>query len=180
MKHFLLFFLIGISFLAQTTSSQAVVQSFGAATRNDFFVSDSFKKTEPKQNQLEKKQIEQETKQDPNAGYGYAKKYASKRFKIYSGYITIEQKNIPAKITVAQESTIQINLQENPDSFWIIELNEKVGKIVKNELNGNQRTLIIQAIAKGNTRLILDCLSKKDNKFKVIFSKRMNLSVVEP
>lgn len=180
MKQILLFFLIGISFLTQTTSSLAVVQSFGDAIRNDFFVSDSFKPAESKTDQSEKNQIEQEKKQNDNTGYGYAKKYAAKLFKTYSGYITIEQENIPSKITVTKESTIQINLQENSDSFWIIELDKKIGKIVKNKVNGNKRTLIIQAIAKGNTRLILDNISTKNNKYKVIFSKRMNLSVVEP
>ena len=121
----------------------------------------------------------QETLKNPNAGYGYTKKYASKLFKTYSGYITIEQKNIPSRIGVTKGSTIQFNLKETPDAIWYVELDEKIGKIISNKVNGNQRILIIQAINAGNTRLFLDNISIKDKKYKVIFSKKMSLLVDE-
>ena len=121
----------------------------------------------------------QETPKNPNAGYGYTKKYASKLFKTFSGYITIEQKNIPSRIGVTKGSTLQINLKETPDAIWNVELDEKIGKITSNKVNGNQRILIIQAINSGNTRLFLDNISIKDKKYKVIFSKKMSLLVDE-
>ena len=123
--------------------------------------------------------IEENKPQNPHAGYGYTKKYASKLFKSYSGYITIEQKNIPSRIGVTKGSTIQINLQETPDTIWNIELDEKIGKITLNKVNGNQRTLVIQAVNSGSTRLFLDNISIKDNNYRVIFSKKMSLMVDE-
>lgn len=129
----------------------------------------------------DKENIETRTEQifpqNPDAGYGYTKKYASKLFKTYSGYITIEQKNIPNRLSVTQGSTIQINLLEKPDTIWYVELNEDVGRIMLNKVEGNKRTLVIRTINEGKTRLFLDNISIKNNKYKVIFSKKMSLLV---
>lgn len=118
-------------------------------------------------------------KQNPNAGYGYAKKYANKLFKNYSGHITIEQENIPSRLGVTVGSTIQFNLQETPDAIWSVELDEEIGKILLNKAHNNQRTLVIEAVAEGNTRIFLDNISIKDNKYRVLFKKKMSLLVDE-
>lgn len=116
---------------------------------------------------------------NPDAGYGYTKKYASKLFKTFSGHITIEQENIPKRLSVTKGSTIQFNLTETPNAFWNVDLDEKIGKILINQVNGNQRFLVIQAVAPGNTRLFLDHISTQKNKFKVIFNRNMSLLVDE-
>lgn len=121
----------------------------------------------------------QDKPQNPNAGYGYTKKYASKLFKTYSGHITIEQKNIPSRLGVTKGSTIQFNLLETPDTIWHIEIDKKIGKISSNKADGGQRILVIQAIDTGTTPLFLDNISIKDNKYRVIFSKKMSLVVDE-
>lgn len=117
--------------------------------------------------------------QNPDAGYGYTQKYASKLFKSYSGYITVEQKDIPKRLSITKGSTLQINLIETPDSIWNVELDENIGKITINKVQGNRRILVIHAINTGSTRLFLDNVSIKDNKYRVIFSKKMSLTVEE-
>ena len=124
-----------------------------------------------------KKKKKYRTKQNPYAGYGYSKKYAKKLFKTFSGHITIEQENIPQRLGVTKGSTIQLNLEETPDTIWSIDLDEKIGKITVNRVTGQKRIVIIQAVASGNTRLFLDNISIKDKKYRVIFSKKMTLLV---
>ncbi len=118
-------------------------------------------------------------KQNSNAGYGYAKKYANKLFKTYSGHITIEQENIPSRLGVTVGSTIQFNLKETPDAIWSVELDEEIGKILLNKAHNNQRTLVIETIAEGNMRIFLDNISIKDSKYRVLFKKKMSLLVDE-
>ena len=122
---------------------------------------------------------EEDTPQNPDAGYGYTQKYASKLFQTFSGYITVEQKDIPNRLGVTKGSTIQFNLVETPDAIWAVELDEKIGKILRNSSDGKTRTLVIQAVAAGNTRLFLDNISTKDNDYRIIFSKKMSLLVDE-
>ena len=74
-------------------------------------------------------------------------------------------------------STIQLNLEETPDTIWSIDLDEKIGKITVNRVTGQKRIVIIQAVSSGNTRLFLDNISIKDKKYRVIFSKKMTLLV---
>lgn len=124
-----------------------------------------------------KKKKKYRTKQNPDAGYGYSKKYAKKLFKTFSGHITIEQENIPQRLGVTKGSTIQLNLEETPDTIWSIDLDEKIGKITVNRVTGQKRIVIIQAVSSGNTRLFLDNISIKDKKYRVIFSKKMTLLV---
>ena len=97
----------------------------------------------------DKENIETRTEQifpqNPDAGYGYTKKYASKLFKTYSGYITIEQKNIPNRLSVTQGSTIQINLLEKPDTIWYVELNED-GTALKNPATAKDDKILIAGI----------------------------------
>ena len=136
----------------------------------------SQKETSSKTSTVKKKK-KYRTKQNPDAGYGYSKKYAKKLFKTFSGHITIEQENIPQRLGVTKGSTIQLNLEETPDTIWSIDLDEKIGKITVNRVTGQKRIVIIQAVASGNTRLFLDNISIKDKKYRVIFSKKMTLLV---
>ena len=139
------------------------------------------KETSSTSQKNEKAQTQSKTQQmsNPNAGYGYTQKYASKLFQTFSGYITIEQKNIPNRLGVTKGSFIQFNLEEIPESIWSIEIDENIGKILKNEVVENQRVVVIQIIASGNTRLFLDNISVKDNKYRTIYSKKMSLLVDE-
>ena len=136
----------------------------------------SQKETSSKTSTVKKKK-KYRTKQNPDAGYGYSKKYAKKLFKTFSGHITIEQENIPQRLGVTKGSTIQLNLEETPDTIWSIDLDEKIGKITVNRVTGQKRIVIIQAVSSGNTRLFLDNISIKDKKYRVIFSKKMTLLV---
>lgn len=107
----------------------------------------------------------------------YSKAYAKKIFKSYSGYITIEQENIPRRLNVTKGSYVQFNLTEKEDAIWHFDLNEDIGKIILNKVENGKRTLVIMAIAPGNTRLFLDNISVKDNNFRSLFSKDMLLMV---
>lgn len=107
----------------------------------------------------------------------YNKHYASKLFSTLSGHITIEQKNIPKRIGITQGSTIQLNLKNDPNTLWFFELDNKVAKIKSDKANGDQRTVIIETVGKGNTKMILDYLSTKTSEYKVILSKRMLIMV---
>ena len=90
------------------------------------------------------------------------KHYASKLFSSLSGHITIEQKNIPRKISVTQGSTVQLNLENDPDTLWT---------------SGNVRTVVFETVGRGKTRIIMDYISTKTSAYKVIFTKRMLLMV---
>lgn len=107
----------------------------------------------------------------------YTKSYASKLFQTYSGHITIEQKNIPKKIAVTKGSTIQLNLENKPETIWYIVNDDKVAKIKTNKENGSVRNVILEASGKGSTMLILDNILTKDNDYKVLTTKRMRLIV---
>lgn len=130
----------------------------------------------PKQQNIQKKTS---STKDPNAGYGYTQKYASKLFKAYSGYITIEQENIPRKLNIVKGSSIQFNLTEIPDAIWNVDVDEKIAQIVSNKVEKDKRIVVIKLISSGNCRLFLDNISIKDNKYRVIFNKKMSLLVEE-
>lgn len=107
----------------------------------------------------------------------YNKHYASKLFSTLSGHITIEQKNIPKRIGITQGSTIQLNLKNDPDTLWFFDLDNKIAKIKSNTTEGDHRVVIIEALEKGNTKMIVDYLSTKTSAYKVISSKRMLIMV---
>lgn len=117
------------------------------------------------------------TAANPEAGPAYAKHYASKLFQTYSGHITIEQQNIPRKIAITKGSTVQLNLTENKEAIWHIEINDKVAKIKSNAVQGDKRIVILEGIGKGNAKLLLDNISIKPNDYKVLVRKRMLLIV---
>ena len=117
------------------------------------------------------------TAANPEAGPAYAKHYASKLFQTYSGHITIEQQNIPRKIAITKGSTVQLNLTENKEAIWHIEINDKVAKIKSNAVQGDKRIVILEGIGKGNAKLLLDNISIKPNNYKVLVRKRMLLIV---
>lgn len=105
------------------------------------------------------------------------KHYASKLFSSLSGHITIEQKNIPRKISVTQGSTVQLNLENDPDTLWYFSFDKDVAKIKSDKTSGNVRTVVFETVGRGKTRIIMDYISTKTSAYKVIFTKRMLLMV---
>lgn len=102
----------------------------------------------------------------------YNKKYASRFFKTVSGHITIEQKNIPRKISVSQGSTIELRLKGSEDTFWFLSVNEKVIKVEKNKYENGEVVVILSTIGKGASRIIMDYISKKTSEYKVLGTKK--------
>lgn len=105
------------------------------------------------------------------------KHYAAKLFSSLSGHITIEEKNIPKKISVTKGSTIQLNLQDAPETEWFFSFDKSKAKIIKNTVSGNQRIVIFETIDQGRTKIVMDYLSTKPSDYKVLLTKKMVLLV---
>lgn len=102
----------------------------------------------------------------------YNKKYASKFFKTISGHITIEQKNLPRKISVSKGSVIELHLKGSEDTFWFLSTNEKSVKVEKNKFENGQTVVVLSAAGKGASRIIMDYISKKSSNYKVLATKK--------
>ena len=178
MKRFLLTFILGCAsvFLPTFSTNAVVFQSAKDALTNDIFVDGSRAKTQGHGADGNYISIEGNG-QNPQADYKYNKTYASKIFKSYSGHITIRQKDIPARLNVKKGSTIQFNLQETPETVWNVEIDENIGKVVVNQVQGNIRMIIIQTNNIGNCVVYLDSVSLKNKQYKVTYSKQMTLIV---
>lgn len=109
----------------------------------------------------------------------YNKKFASRFFKTISGYITIEQKNLPRKIAISNGSTIELQLDGDADTFWYTTVNDEVLKVEKNKLVNGHTIVILKAIGKGASRVILDHISSQTSSYKVLTTKKFIVIVDE-
>lgn len=165
--------LAAVLLTAQSNNAGALVaQSASSALHSDTFVGGT-------NNSAKRESVSHRKKEAFGKGDSYAKTYASKLFQTYSGHITIEQKNIPNKISVTRGSTIQLNLENRPDSTWYVVTDDKVARINSNATNGNMTKIVLEAVGNGTTKLILDNVLAQDDKYKVLTTKRMRLIVVE-
>lgn len=112
-----------------------------------------------------------------DSGPDYAKSYASKMFKTLSGYITIEQANLPRRISVTKGSTLQLNLKNEPDTFWNVEVDPKLLKIRTNQAQDGQWVVVIETLANGSSSVIMDYISTQTSNYKVLSTKKFNIWV---
>lgn len=161
-----------------------VVQSASEALRSDIFVKGAKSNSDTNRETREAEKAKQKTKDskaaqttshsEPASPYT---KHASKLFQTYSGHITIEQNNIPRRIAISKGSTLQLNLNEQKDTIWNIEMNNKIARIKSDTVNGDKKILILEAINKGKTKLLIDNILTQKNNYKVLVKKRMLLIV---
>lgn len=153
---------------------KAVHESFRNQTKNQ---SDSATKEPPAP------MVKTEEEITPAASSGsaseYNKKFASRFFKTISGYITIEQKNLPRKIAISNGSTIELQLDGDADTFWYTTVNDEVLKVEKNKLVNGHTIVILKAIGKGASRVILDHISSQTSSYKVLTTKKFIVIVDE-
>lgn len=177
--------LFNFLFLCSATEAGAVVvQSASDALRSDIFVKGTQSNSATARKKRETESAKHKTKESDatqtsknNESVSPYTKHASKLFQTYSGHITIEQNNIPRRIAISKGSTLQLNLNEQKDAIWNIETNNKIVRIKSNTVNGDKRILILEAVNKGKTKLLIDNILTQKNNYKVLVKKRMLLIV---
>lgn len=173
----LILFIISAVLLAAGRPAKAVVtQNATTAIRSDNFIGNASQST-AKTNKAQQENSNKETREDNFNPEDIRKHYTSRLFSTFSGYITIEQDNLPSKIAVSQGSEIQLNLREEAGHEWFADTDETVVEIKSNKTVNNQHIIVLKAVGKGKARLLLDYLSTVKPEYKLILSKRMLIMV---
>lgn len=107
----------------------------------------------------------------------YKKQLASRFPKAISGYITIEQENLPRRIVISKDAVIQLELDAKESAFWFTQVNENILSVQKNEINDGKTIIVLQPTMAGSSRVILDFISQNGNDYKVLTTKRFNIIV---
>ena len=119
------------------------------------------------------------TSSDTHNATEYQKKLASRFQKAISGYITIEQKNLPKRIVISRDAVVQLELDAQADAFWYVQLNEDALSVQKNEVEDGKTVVVLNPVGKGASKVILDFISQSGTEHKVLATKKFNIVVSE-